>query len=107
MAYLFLAMAIATEVTGTSLLKFTEGFTRLWPTLGCLAAYGLAFYGLTMAISRGLQVGTGYAVWAGMGTALIVVTGAVFLHEPITLVKVLGVLLVITGIVVLNLSGTH
>ena len=107
MTYLLLGVAIVAEVLGTSLLKGTEGFTRLLPTLGCVAAYLVAFVALSNAISRGLDVGVGYALWAGLGTTLIVVIGALFLDEPITVVKVVGVGLVIAGVVVLNLGGAH
>ncbi len=107
MTYLLLAVAIVAEVLGTSLLKATEGFSRLLPTLGCVAAYLVAFVALANAIERGLDVGVGYALWAGLGTTLIVVIGALFLDEPLTLVKAAGVALVVAGVVVLNLSGAH
>ncbi|MFC0526211.1 DMT family transporter [Phytohabitans kaempferiae] len=107
MAYVFLGLAIAAEVLGTSLLKSTEGFTRLWPTVATLSAYGMAFFTLSMAIQKGLQVGVGYAIWSGLGTTLIVVIGALFLSEPVTATKVIGVVLVVAGVVVLNLGGAH
>lgn len=107
MAFVLLAVAIAFEVLATSLLKTTEGFSRLWPTVGCLAAYATAFLALALAIQRGLQVGVGYAIWSGLGTTLIVIIGALFLNEPLTAVKVAGVVLVVAGVVLLNLSGAH
>jgi small multidrug resistance pump len=107
MAYLFLTGAILVEVLATSLLKNTEGFTRLWPTLGCLAGYFLAIWFLAQAISHGMQVSIGYAIWSAVGTTLIVVIGVFFLDEPITLVKVIGIVLVIAGVVTLNFAGSH
>lgn len=107
MTYLLLAVAIVAEVAGTSLLKATEGFSRLLPTLGCVAGYLLSIVALSAAVQRGLDVGIGYAVWAGLGTTLIVVIGALYLDEPLTPAKVAGVVLVIAGVVVLNLSGAH
>lgn len=106
MGYLFLLLAIGAEVFGTSLLRSTEGFTRLWPTIACLGSYAVAFALLAQTV-RYVQVGVAYAVWAGLGTALIVVIGVLFLQEPMTLAKVVGVLLVIGGVVVLNLGGVH
>lgn len=106
MPYLLLAAAIAAEVLATSFLKHTDGFSRLWPTLGVLALYGVAFALLAQAI-RDVPVGVAYAMWAGLGTAAIVVIGAAFLGEPLTAVKLLGVLLVIGGVVILNLGGAH
>ncbi|EOM77452.1 QacE family quaternary ammonium compound efflux SMR transporter [Rhodococcus rhodnii] len=107
MVFLYLALAIVAEVGATSLLKFTEGFTKLWPSVACLGLYGVAFLMLSRAIQRGLDVGVGYAIWAGLGTTLIVLIGALFLHEPLTAAKVAGVALVVSGVVVLNMSGAH
>lgn len=106
MGYFFLLLAIGTEVFGTSLLKSTEGFTRLWPTIACLGSYAVAFALLAQTVKY-VQVGIAYALWAGLGTALIVAIGVLFLHEPITVAKVIGVLLVIGGVVVLNLGDVH
>jgi small multidrug resistance pump len=107
MAYLLLGLAIGAEVLGTSLLKSTDGFSKLWPTVASLTAYAVSFFALAVAIQKGLQVGVGYAIWSGLGTTLIVIIGALFLSEPVTLVKVVGVALVIAGVVVLNLGGVH
>ena len=104
MAWVFLLGAIAFEVVATSLLKSTDGFSRLWPTVACLSGYGAAFYLLTLSL-RELQVGTAYAMWSGIGTAAIATIGVIFLGEPVTLAKVAGILLVIAGVVVLNLGG--
>lgn len=106
MAYLFLLLAISAEVFGTSLLKATDGFTRLWPTLGLAASYLTAFLLLSLAV-REIPVGVAYAVWSGLGTAAIVAIGAVFLGEPLSVTKVVGAGLVIAGVVVLNLGGAH
>ena len=80
MPYLILLAAIAFEVLGTSLLKATDGFTRLWPTVACLGAYVAAFCALAWAIKQELPVGVAYAMWAGLGTAAIVFAGAA---EPV------------------------
>lgn len=106
MAYLFLLGAIASEVVATSLLKSTNGFTRLWPTVACLTGYAISFLALAQAV-KGVQVGVAYALWSALGTAAIVAIGAVFLGEPVTLVKVIGVSLIIAGVVTLNLGGAH
>lgn len=106
MAYVFLLVAISAEVAGTSLLKATQGFTRLWPTVGLAVAYLLAFGMLALAV-RDIPVGVAYAMWSGLGTAAIVAVGAAFLGEPLSLSKVIGVGLIIGGVVVLNLGGAH
>ena len=106
MAYLFLCLAIAVEVAGTSLIKSTDGFSRLWPSIACLAAYGVSFAFLSQAV-KDVPVGVAYALWSGLGTIAIVAIGAVFLGETLSLAKIIGVALVVSGVVVLNLGGTH
>lgn len=107
MAYVYLFCAIATEISGTSLLKATDGFTRLWPTVGCLAGYAASIVLLSLAVQRGLNVGIGYAIWSGVGTTAIAIIAVLFLHERITAAQVVGIALVIAGVVVLNLAGAH
>jgi small multidrug resistance pump len=107
MPYVFLLVAIAFEVIATSLLKATDGFTRLWPTVVVLTGYVAAFAALAWAIKQDLPVGVAYAMWSGLGTAAIVAIGVVFLGDPVSLQKVAGVVLVIGGIVLLNLGGAH
>lgn len=107
MIYLLLVGAIVAEVVATSFIKSTDGFTRLWPTVTCLAVYGVAFWLLAQAISRGLSVGIGYAMWSALGTTLIVAVGILFLGESLTLTKIIGVALVVAGVVILNLAGAH
>jgi len=106
-SYLFLLAAIAAELFATSILKRTDGFTRLWPTVVCLSGYALSFVALSRTVAT-IPVGVAYAIWSGLGTAAIVAIGAVFLDEPITLIKVIGVGLIIAGVVILSLGGaTH
>ncbi|MCP3099333.1 multidrug efflux SMR transporter [Myxococcus sp. K15C18031901] len=106
MAYVFLVLAIASEILGTSMLKTTEGFTRLWPSLACLGAYGVAFALLSQAVKT-IPVGVAYALWSGLGTAAIVVIGVTFLGESISAIKIIGVSLIVVGVVILNLGGAH
>ena len=104
MAYVFLLGAIAAEIVATSLMKSTEGFTRLWPTVASLGGYALSLVLLSQAV-KGVSVGVAYALWSAVGTAAIVAIGAAFLNEPITVVKVIGISLIIAGVVTLNLGG--
>jgi small multidrug resistance pump len=106
MAYVFLLGAIVAEVAATSLMKCTEGFTRLWPTVTVLAGYAISFVLLSQAV-KGVQVSVAYALWSALGTAAIVAIGAAFLGEPITVVKVAGLSLIIAGVVTLNVGGAH
>ncbi|MFY2858638.1 DMT family transporter [Mycobacterium sp. THU-M104] len=107
MSYLLLICAILAEVVATSLLKSTEGFSRLWPTVVCLAGYAVAFALLALSISRGMQTDVAYALWSAIGTAAIVLIAVLFLGSPLSVAKVVGVGLIIAGVVMLNLSGAH
>jgi small multidrug resistance pump len=104
MAAVFLAGAILAEVAGTLLLRASEGFSRLWPSVGTAVGYALAFLLLAQAL-KSIDVGVAYAVWAGVGTALITVIGIVALGEPATALKLAGTALIVVGVVALNLSG--
>ncbi|MEU6345515.1 multidrug efflux SMR transporter [Streptomyces sp. NPDC046977] len=106
MAYALLGGAILAEVLGTTSMKYSDGFTRLWPSLGTAAGYLIAFALLAQTLKT-LSVGTAYAIWSGIGTAAIAAIGMVFLGEAATATKLIGVVLVIAGVVVLNLGGSH
>lgn len=106
MPYVLLGFAIAAEVAGTSLLKSTEGFTKLVPTLACVAAYVVAFAMLSRAVMD-VPVGVAYAMWSGIGTVAIVSIGIAFLGESLTAVSVVGLVMVVVGVLVLNLGGAH
>ncbi|MEV7086414.1 multidrug efflux SMR transporter [Streptomyces sp. NPDC093085] len=106
MGYGLLAAAIAAEVAATTAMKYSEGFTRLWPSLMTGVGYVLAFAFLSQAL-RTIAVGTAYAIWAGAGTAIVAAIGMVFLGESASVLKLAGVALVIVGVIVLNLGGAH
>ncbi|MEQ3550896.1 multidrug efflux SMR transporter [Pseudonocardia nematodicida] len=102
----WLALAIGAEVTGTLALRASQGFTRPLPTLLTLAGYGLAFWSLSQALTRGMALGVAYGVWAAVGVALVAVIGALFLGESLTWVQVLGIVMVIGGVLALELGGS-
>ncbi|RPK53019.1 Multidrug transporter EmrE [Streptomyces sp. ADI92-24] len=106
MGYGLLSAAIAAEVAGTTAMKYSEGFTRLWPSLITVVGYLLAFSLLAQTLKT-MSMGTAYAIWAGIGTAAVAVIGMLFMGESGNLVKVAGIVLVIAGVVVLNLGGAH
>lgn len=105
-AFSFLMLAIIAEVFASSLLKRTEGFTRIGPSIGVVVGYGTAFYCLALTL-KVIPIGTAYAIWAGLGTALTAIVGVVLYKERFNRKKVLGVLCIILGVVVLNLAGGH
>ncbi|MFJ2057342.1 DMT family transporter [Streptomyces sp. NPDC087908] len=106
MGYGLLAGAIAAEVLATTSMKYSDGFSKLWPSLVTGIGYVVAFALLAQALKT-LQVGTAYAVWAGAGTAAVAAIGILFLGETLSLAKVAGIALIIAGVVVLNLGGAH
>lgn len=104
MIYFYMALAVAAEVVGTSALKATEGFTRLVPSLIVVAGYGTAIFLLTLVV-KVLPVGVVYAIWSGLGTALIVVVAA-FLYKQIPGIwEIVGVAMIVAGVVIINLLG--
>ncbi|OEV13453.1 small multidrug resistance pump [Streptomyces sp. Amel2xB2] len=106
MVYLTLAAAILAEVVGTTAMKYSHGFSKLVPSLITGVSYAVAFLLLAQTL-KSMAVGTAYAIWAGVGTATIAAIGILFIGESVSLVKVLGIVLVIAGVVVLNLGGVH
>jgi small multidrug resistance pump len=105
MAWLLLIGAIASEVVATSTLKVSEGFTRLAPSLVSGVGYVVSFVLLSLALKLQMQVSVAYAIWSGVGTAAIAVIGMLALNEPLTAPKCAGIVLIIAGTIVLNLSG--
>ncbi|GAA3607866.1 SMR family transporter [Marihabitans asiaticum] len=107
MPYLVLAVAVLCEVAATTALKFSEGFTRLGPSLIVVAGYSAAFYLLSLSLDRGIPLGVAYGMWAAAGVALVAVIGVVLLGEGLTWVQVGGLGLVIAGVLALELGGQH
>jgi small multidrug resistance pump len=103
---MLLAGAIATEVAATASLKASAGLTRLLPSIVVAVGYVASFVLLAWALKLQLQVSVAYAIWSGTGTAAIAVIGMIWLGEPLTGVKALGIVLIIAGAVVLNLAGS-
>lgn len=104
MGFLVLLAAIAAEVGGTTAMKFSHGFSRLWPSVLTIVGYGVSFALLAQTLKT-MSVGMAYAIWAGLGTAAIVGIGMLFLGEGMTTQKAAGIALIIVGVVVLNLGA--
>ena len=102
--YLLLGLAIVAEVIGTSALKAADGLNRLVPSLVVFAAYAAAIV-LLMQVVRVMPVGIVYAIWSGLGTALIVAVAAVMYRQVPSWAELGGVALIIAGVLVINLFG--
>lgn len=101
-AYIALGLAIVAEVIGTSALKASEGFTRLWPSVIVALGYATAFYFLSLVL-RTIPVGIAYAIWSGLGIVLITLVAFVVYRQTIDLPGLIGMGLIVAGVVVINL----
>ncbi len=99
--WIFLSVAIVSEVIATSALKASEGFSRLWPSLIVTAGYMAAFYFLSLTL-RTIPIGVAYAIWSGAGVALIALIAWVFFGQALDIPAVIGLSLIVAGVVVLN-----
>lgn len=106
-AYIYLFAAIIFEVIGTILMKISQGFTRPIPSVLIVVCYIVCFGALTMALKK-IDVGLAYAIWAGVGTALIAMAGFLFFKEAFSLSKGIALLLIVSGVALLNaVRGEH
>ena len=99
--WVFLSLAILSEVIATSSLKATEGFTRFWPSLIVVVGYLLAFYLLSLTLKT-IPVGIAYAIWSGVGVVLIAIIGWLFLEQPLDIPAIIGLLLIVAGVLIIN-----
>ncbi len=99
--WLLLFFAILSEVIATSALKASDGFSRFWPSAIVVAGYSVAFYLLSLTL-RTLPVGVAYAVWSGVGLALITATAWVLYGQKLDAAAIIGMLLILAGVVVIN-----
>lgn len=101
MGYLFLTISIITEIFGTTMLKMSNGFSVVLPSIGTIGSYGLSFYFLALTLKT-IPLSIAYAIWSGVGTALTVLVSVILWNEVLTAIKITGLLLIIGGVVMLN-----
>ena len=101
-SWIYLAIAIMAEVAATSALKASDGFTRLWPSILVVGGYSIAFYCLSICL-RTIPIGVAYAIWSGVGIALIAIAGMILYGQRVDAPAAAGFALIITGIVTLTL----
>lgn len=107
MPHLLLALAIAAEVAATVSLKLSSGFSKLVPSIVVVAGYAVSFIALAKVLKMGLPIGVVYAVWSAIGVAAVALIGVLFLHEPLNLVMVGGLVLVIGGVVLIEVGAAR
>ncbi len=101
MAYVYLAIAIIFEVFATNVLKTSDGFTKPVPSIAALIGYGFAFYFLSLVLKT-VPVGVAYAIWAGVGIALVTIIAAIMFKQIPDFPAILGILLIVSGVIVIN-----
>lgn len=106
MAWVFVSLGGLFETAFAVSLKYSAGFSRLWPTLSFVVCAVISFVLLTLAL-RDLPVGTAYAIWTGIGAVGTAVVGMIWLKDPATVVRLGSIVLIVAGIVGLRLAGTH
>lgn len=103
-SWLVLVVAIAFEVMGTTSMKLSDGFTKLLPSGAMIIFYLLSLIMLNLALKK-IEVSVAYAIWSGVGTAMIAAIGFFYFKEPLTAIKLASIALIIAGVVGLNLGG--
>ncbi|MDT8717651.1 multidrug efflux SMR transporter [Clostridium sp. 19966] len=104
MQWIYLIMAILFEITGTTLMKLSNGLTKLLPSIGMAIAYLLCFSVLSLALKK-IPVSVAYAIWSAAGIVIISTIGIIFFKESVSLLKILSIIFIVVGVVGLNLSG--
>ena len=104
--WISLFLAIILEVAGTTSMKLSEGFSKTIPSIAMFIFYILSLIALTFALKK-FDVSIAYAIWAGLGTALITIIGIIYFKESLTLIKIGSIVLIIVGVVGLHLSSKN
>jgi small multidrug resistance pump len=102
--WIYLIIAIFTEVVGTTMMKVSQGLTRLMPSIWMFVMYAISFVFMALALKK-LEVSTAYAIWSGLGTAVIAAIGIAWFQESFSIAKLVGTGLIIAGVVLLNIKS--
>ena len=103
MNWIYLTLAILSEVVGTVLIRFSDGFTKVIPTVFLVFFYLLSYFFFNMSL-RKIELGTAYAIWSGLGTALLAGLGIIFFREELSMSRVIAIVLIIAGVMLLNMT---
>ena len=106
MSWVYLVCAIIMEVIGTTNMKLSEGFTKTLPSILMFVFYVFSFAFLTLALKK-IDLSLSYAIWSGVGTALIATIGFLYFKEPVTAIKLVSIGLIVIGVVGLALVEQH
>ena len=100
--YVVLGVAVVAEVIATAALKASAGFSKLVPSVVVVLGYAVAFTALSLTLKT-IPLGIAYAIWAGAGVALVSVAGWLYFKQPLDIAAILGISLIVTGVLVINL----
>ena len=106
MSWVYLILAISMEVIGTTNMKLSQGFTKTLPSILVFVFYAISFAFITLALKK-LDISITYAIWSGVGTALIAAIGIFYFKEPVTAIKIGSIALIVIGVVGLALVERH
>ena len=106
MAWVYLLIAGVLEVQWAVTMKYTEGFSKLWPSVFCIVVMAASVYFLSLA-QKTLPLGTSYAIWTGIGAVGATVFGIVLFNEPRDMARILCILLIVAGILGLKITSGH
>ena len=104
MKWVYLLLAIVSEVVATSALKSSESFSRVWPSVLTGVGYGVAFYLLSLTL-REMPVGIAYAIWSGVGIVLVSLAAVVLFGQKLDLPALIGMGLIVAGVIVINVCS--
>ena len=99
-----LIVSILFEVFATSMLNLSQGFSVIGPTIALFIGYAISFTLLVIALS-GIPLSIAYSVWAGLGTVGTAIVGIFLFNEVLTLINISGLVIIIVGVIVMNMSG--
>lgn len=102
MRFLYLLIAIISEVVATSSLKASEGFTKLWPSVFVVIGYALAFYFLSITV-KVMPVGITYALWSGIGIILVTIAGIIMYKQIPDTAAIIGMVFITAGVLIINI----
>ena len=105
MAYVYLMIAIISEVIATSALKPSQEFSKLIPSIIVVVGYATSFYCLSVVL-KSISVGVAYAIWSGLGIVLISLVGVFLFQQKLDIATIIGMLLIILGVVVIHVFST-
>ncbi|MEN7550458.1 multidrug efflux SMR transporter [Rapidithrix thailandica] len=104
MKYLFLFGAIAAELIGAIATRQSSGFTKPLPSIIAVLGVVGAYFMLSLSLKSGMTIGVAYGIWAALGITLLVLIGVFFFKEPLSFVQVIGIILIVSGVLALELG---